>query len=131
MSPGASLTDIRHAVPPQSFAAGPNALAHTWRPFPPRTVFLVVVDPGVGTARLPVAVQTRAGARFVGPDNGVLSLALEEAGPARAVELRAQRYRLARRSGPFHRPHIFPPPPPPPSPPPHPPPPWPPPRHPP
>jgi S-adenosyl-L-methionine hydrolase (adenosine-forming) len=107
IAPGAPLIDITHGVPAQSIAAGAIALAQTWRLFPPRTVFLVVVDPGVGTARLPVAVQTRAGARFVGPDNGVLSLALEEAGPSRAVELRAPRYRRARVSATFHGRDIF------------------------
>lgn len=107
IAPGASLIDITHGVPAQSIMAGAIALAQSWRMFPPRTVFLVVVDPGVGTARLPVAVQTRAGARFVGPDNGVMSLALEEAGPARAVELRTPRYRLARVSTTFHGRDIF------------------------
>jgi S-adenosylmethionine hydrolase len=107
IAPGAPLIDITHGVPAQSVMAGAIALAQSWRMFPRRTIFLVVVDPGVGTARLPVAVQTRAGARFVGPDNGVLSLALEEAGPARAVELRAPRYRLARVSATFHGRDIF------------------------
>ena len=107
IAPGARIIDITHGVPAQSIAAGALALAQSWRFFPPRTVFLVVVDPGVGTARLPVAVQTRAGARFVGPDNGVLSLALEEAGPARAVELRAPRYRRAPVSATFHGRDIF------------------------
>jgi S-adenosyl-L-methionine hydrolase (adenosine-forming) len=107
IAPGAPLIDITHGVPAQSIAAGAIALAQTWRLFPPRTVFLVVVDPGVGTARLAVAVQTRAGARFVGPDNGVLSLALEEAGPSRAVELRTPRYRRARVSATFHGRDIF------------------------
>ena len=54
--------------------AGAIALAQSWRLFPPRTIFVAVVDPGVGTTRLPIAIETRAGARFVGPDNGVLSL---------------------------------------------------------
>jgi S-adenosylmethionine hydrolase len=107
IAPGAPLIDIAHGVPAQSIVAGALALAQSWRLFPPRTIFLVVVDPGVGTAGLPVAVQTRAGARFVGPDNGVLSLALEEAGPARAVELRTPRYRLAPVSATFHGRDIF------------------------
>src|SRR5215472_5002266 len=107
IAPGAALLDISHGIPPQSIAAGAIALRESWRFFPRRTVFLVVVDPGVGTPRLPVAVETRAGARFVGPDNGVLSLALEEAGALRAVELRAPRYRLARVSGTFHGRDIF------------------------
>ena len=107
IAPGAPLIDIAHGVPAQSIVAGALVLAQSWRLFPPRTVFLVVVDPGVGTARLPVAVQTRAGARFVGPDNGVLSLALDEAGPARGVELRTPRYRLAPMSATFHGRDIF------------------------
>ncbi len=107
IAPGAPLIDITHGVPAQSIVAGAIALAQSWRLFPPRTVFLVVVDPGVGTTRLPVAVETRAGARFVGPDNGVLALALQEAGPARAVELRTPRYRLAPVSATFHGRDIF------------------------
>ena len=107
IAPGAPVIDITHGVPAQSILAGAIALAQSWRLFPPQTVFMVVVDPGVGTTRLPVAVQTRAGARFIGPDNGVLSLALEEAGPARAVELRSPRYRLANVSTTFHGRDIF------------------------
>src|SRR5260370_23682870 len=86
---GAPLIDITHGVPPQSIAAGAIALAQTWRLFPPRTVFLVVVDPGVGPARLPVAGQTRAGARFVWADNSGLSLAVEEAGASRPAGVAA------------------------------------------
>ncbi|HEY2524296.1 MAG TPA: SAM-dependent chlorinase/fluorinase [Candidatus Binataceae bacterium] len=107
IAPAAGVIDITHGVPAQSVAAGAVALAQSWRFFPRRTVFLAVVDPGVGTPRLPIEVETRAGARFVGPDNGVLSLALEEAGALRAVELRAPRYRLPNVSGTFHGRDIF------------------------
>jgi len=107
IAPDAPLIDITHGVPPQSIAAGAIALAQSWRVFPARTIFLVVVDPGVGTARRPIAVETRAGARFVGPDNGVLAPALEEAGPACAVELRAARYRRTQVSATFHGRDIF------------------------
>jgi len=107
IAPRAPIIDITHGVPPQSITAGALALAQSWRYFPHRTIFLVVVDPGVGTARRAVAVETRAGAVFVGPDNGVLALALEEARLARAVELRAPRYRLAHVSSTFHGRDIF------------------------
>ena len=107
IAPGAQLIDITHGVPPQSIAAGAIALAQSWRYFPARTIFLVVVDPGVGTARRAIAVETRTGARFVGPDNGVLAPALEDAGPARAVELNAVRYRRAQVSATFHGRDIF------------------------
>jgi S-adenosylmethionine hydrolase len=107
ISPDAVLLDITHGVPPQSITAGAIALRESWRFFPRRTVFLVVVDPGVGTSRLPIAVQTRAGARFVGPDNGVLSLAVHDAGLSRAVRLESMHHRLARASSTFHGRDIF------------------------
>lgn len=107
IAPDAALLDITHGVPPQSIAAGAIALRESWRFFPRRTVFLVVVDPGVGTSRLPIAVETRAGARFVGPDNGVLSLAVRDAGMSRAVRLESTRHRLAKLSSTFHGRDIF------------------------
>ena len=107
IAPDAALLDITHGVPPQSIAAGAIALRESWRFFPRRTVFLVVVDPGVGTSRLPIAVETRAGARFVGPDNGVLSLAARDAEISRAVRLESTRHRLARPSSTFHGRDIF------------------------
>jgi S-adenosylmethionine hydrolase len=107
LAPGAPIIDVTHGVAPQSIVAGALALRESWRFFPPRTIFVAVVDPGVGTARAPVAIETRAGARFVGPDNGVLSLAVEEAGPLRVVELRVPRYRLSPVSATFHGRDIF------------------------
>ncbi len=71
--PSVTLVDISHEVPPQDLVFAAYQLESAWRWFPEATVFLVVVDPGVGTARRPVAV--RVGSRyFVGPDNGVFSL---------------------------------------------------------
>ncbi len=85
IAPTARVIDITHGIPPQSVTAGAIALAQSWRFFPKRTVFIAVVDPGVGTSRLPIAIDTRAGARFVGPDNGVLCLAANDAGIRRIV----------------------------------------------
>lgn len=83
--PDATLVDITHDIPPQDIEAGRLALARVWRRFPAQTVHLVVVDPGVGTARGALAVKSDD--RFlVGPDNGVLSPALLVAG-AWAVSL--------------------------------------------
>ena len=103
----APLIDITHGIPPQEIAVGAIALRESWRFFPPLTIFLAVVDPGVGTARLPIAVETRTGARFVGPDNGLLWPALEQAGVRAAVELRTARYRLPNQSATFHGRDIF------------------------
>lgn len=83
--PDASIVDLSHDVPPQDVECARLAVARYWRRFPPATVHVVVVDPGVGSARVPLAVQSED--RFlVGPDNGVLSPSLLAAG-SRAVAL--------------------------------------------
>lgn len=107
IAPEASVIDITHGVAPQSIIGGAIALRESWKFFPPRTIFVAVVDPGVGTERRPIAVETGAGARFVGPDNGVMALALDQAGFACAIELTAERYRLPRVSASFHGRDIF------------------------
>jgi S-adenosyl-L-methionine hydrolase (adenosine-forming) len=107
IAPGAAIVDITHGIAPQSVTAGALALREAWRFFPPATIFLAVVDPGVGTSRVPVAVATGAGARFVGPDNGLLWPAVEQAGFKRAVALQSPRYRLKTVSATFHGRDIF------------------------
>src|SRR5579863_8616546 len=52
IAPDARVIDVTHGIPPQSVTAGAIALAQSWRFFPKRTVFVAVVDPGVGTSRL-------------------------------------------------------------------------------
>jgi S-adenosylmethionine hydrolase len=85
-APEAEILDIAHDMPPQDVDSARLAVARYWRRFPEGTVHLVVVDPGVGTARPAIAVASVD--RFlVGPDNGVLSPALLCPG-ARAVVLR-------------------------------------------
>lgn len=76
--PGVTLVDVTHAVPPGDVLTGQYLLARAWRRFPAGSVHLVVVDPGVGTARRAIAVQ-HAGHAFVGPDNGVLTPVLDGA----------------------------------------------------
>jgi S-adenosylmethionine hydrolase len=107
IAPNARVIDITHGIAPQSVLAGAIALQQSWRFFAKHTVFLAIVDPGVGTERKPIAVETHAGARFVGPDNGLLSLAAREAGISRIVELRASKYRLSNVSATFHGRDIF------------------------
>jgi S-adenosylmethionine hydrolase len=107
IAPGAVVIDITHGIPAQSIVAGALALRESWRFFPPRTVFLAVVDPGVGTARAPIAIETRGGARFVGPDNGLLWLAATQAGIKRVVKLTSPSHRLTNVSATFHGRDIF------------------------
>jgi hypothetical protein len=84
-APGITVVDASHDLPPQDVEAGRLALARYWRRFPHGTVHLAVVDPGVGSDRAALAVESD-GRYLVGPDNGLLSPALLLAG-ARAVRL--------------------------------------------
>ncbi|MDB4908711.1 MAG: hypothetical protein JWO05_3495 [Gemmatimonadetes bacterium] len=84
-APQATLLDIAHDVPAHDVEAARLAVARYWRRFPEGTVHVVVVDPGVGTARRCLAVESD-GRFLVGPDNGALSPALLFAG-AQAVSL--------------------------------------------
>lgn len=76
-TPGLSLVDVTHLVPRHDVAAGALVLASVAGHFPPGTVHLAVVDPGVGSARSAVAVETDR-AWLVGPDNGLLVRAAGE-----------------------------------------------------
>lgn len=89
--PEATLVDISHDVPPHDVLTASLELAASYRFFPPGTVFLVVVDPGVGSARRPIAAEA-GDYRFVAPDNGVLSAVFKELPPRRVVELSERRF---------------------------------------
>ena len=82
INPDAAIVDLTHEVPPQDIRAGAYALDAAWAAFPSGTVHVAVVDPGVGTDRLPIAACGPAGT-FVGPDNGTLSYVLARAGGPR------------------------------------------------
>ncbi len=101
----AQLVDICHLVPPQAIRHAEVMLRAAAFAFPLGTVHVVVVDPGVGTNRRPIAVQAR-GVSFVGPDNGVLGLALTQPG-ARAVVLDRSELFLHPVSATFHGRDIF------------------------
>ena len=85
--PEAGMVDLTHQVLPQSVAEGSYYLQQSVAQFPTGTVFLAVVDPGVGSARKAIAA-TAAGYFFVAPDNGLLSEVLSQLGGLEsAVEL--------------------------------------------
>lgn len=89
--PDATLVDITHDVPAHDVLAAALELAAAYRYFPTGTVFLVVVDPGVGSARRGIAAEA-GGYRFVAPDNGVLTAVLDDDPPTGVVELTERRY---------------------------------------
>jgi S-adenosylmethionine hydrolase len=89
--PDAALVDITHDIPAHDVLSGALELAASYKYFPAGTIFLVVVDPGVGSARRGIAVESGE-FKFVAPDNGVLTAVLEEHPPRRAVELSDRRF---------------------------------------
>jgi S-adenosylmethionine hydrolase len=90
INPRARLVDLTHAVPPQDIRRAALLLEAAWRFFPRGTVHLAVVDPGVGSARRPIAVEA-GGHYFVGPDNGLLGFCFDVPG-ARGVRLAESRF---------------------------------------
>jgi S-adenosylmethionine hydrolase len=104
--PNARFVDISHQIVPQDLRQAAYVLYTAYLFFPPHTVHLVVVDPGVGSARRPIALRTRAG-RFVGPDNGVFSYVMAREPVEALVELADPRYRLPYVSYTFHGRDIF------------------------
>jgi len=110
IAPDVRIVDISHHIQPQNILQGAVVLADSYRFFPPGSIHLAVVDPGVGTARAGMAAQIGEHF-FVAPDNGLLSGVLEgtvKNGEAvRAFRLENNRYWLARISRTFHGRDIF------------------------
>jgi len=106
INPEAQVIDISHGVPPQDIIAGALILRHSVSYFPRGTIHVAIVDPGVGSDRRPLLVQCD-GNYFVGPDNGVLSLALEGKEPTRIIQLSNPDYHLQPTSATFHGRDIF------------------------
>jgi S-adenosyl-L-methionine hydrolase (adenosine-forming) len=104
--PKAEFIDITHEVRPQSVADAAFLLATSRIHFPDHTVFLCVVDPGVGSDRAALAVES-ATHRFVAPDNGLLSLAWRHLDDPEAHMIVNPAYRLAEVSATFHGRDIF------------------------
>ncbi|MEL9990956.1 MAG: S-adenosyl-l-methionine hydroxide adenosyltransferase family protein [Thermoproteus sp.] len=97
------IVDITHEVPPQEVGIGAFILWRAYKWFPKGTIFVAVVDPGVGTSRAPLLLKTK-NYFFIGPDNGLLSIAAEEDGVENAYRLTV---RLPESSSTFHGRDIF------------------------
>jgi len=104
--PTAQIVDLTHDISAQDVTGGALVLASAVSHFPAGTVHLAVVDPGVGTARRPILVETD---RFVlvGPDNGLLSLAARHATVRQVIHLDRPEHFLPAASQTFHARDVF------------------------
>jgi hypothetical protein len=108
LCPAATVVHLTHHIPPQNIQAAAFVLYQAFGFYPPTAIHCVVVDPGVGSKRRAIAVRTSHGI-FVGPDNGIFSLALSAEGVSvqEAVTLTNPEFSLAGISATFHGRDIF------------------------
>jgi S-adenosylmethionine hydrolase len=106
INPAARIVDLSHGVPPQDVFRGALILRAAVPYFPSGTIHVGVVDPGVGTGRRALLIDAEDGF-FIGPDNGVLSLALIARKINRITELNDDKYFLKPKSQTFHGRDIF------------------------
>lgn len=106
LNPAATLIDLSHEVPPQDILAGALILRSAAPFFPPETMHVAVVDPGVGSSRRAIVVETSQ-AILIGPDNGLLSLAAQASEVKQIVQLTDEQYFLPQRSQTFHGRDVF------------------------
>ena len=105
IAPDVRFVDISHEVPDQDIMAGSWVLQNSAPLFPPNSVHLVVIDPGVGTDRNPIALKVDD-QYYVGPDNGIFSLLTEDK-DFEAVRLTNSDYWRDKPSNTFHGRDIF------------------------
>jgi S-adenosylmethionine hydrolase len=106
IAPDVQIVDISHGVAPQAIRQGGLLLARSV-PYMPVGIHLAIVDPGVGRGRRAVAIRCADGRVYIGPDNGLLTLAADVSEVQEVRELTNPRYRLARVSRTFHARDIF------------------------
>jgi S-adenosyl-L-methionine hydrolase (adenosine-forming) len=108
VEPSLRMIDLTHEVKPFAIQDAARLLADTADHYPAGTVFMAVIDPGVGTARKPMIARTKRGQFFVLPDNGLVTLVADRQGLAGAREIVNPRWmRPAGRSSTFHGRDVF------------------------
>lgn len=106
INPEVHIVDLSHEIPPQDILAGALVLRSAVPFFPPGTIYVAVVDPGVGSERRAILIETQR-AFFIGPDNGLLSIAARQETTKRTVHLVNPAYFLAPLSQTFHGRDVF------------------------
>jgi S-adenosylmethionine hydrolase len=101
INPHAQVVDVTHSIPPQDIRCGANILAETVRWFPPETIHVAVIDPGVGSGRR--IVYAKIGTQqFIAPDNGLLSRLAAAEKPSKMLSIEEPEYWLPTVSATFH-----------------------------
>lgn len=106
INPGARIIDLCHTVPPQDIRAGGLIFKSAYSFFPDKTIHLAVVDPGVGSRRAPILIETEK-FFFIGPDNGLFSHILSKEKVIKIIALANTDYFLENISSTFHGRDIF------------------------
>jgi Uncharacterized conserved protein len=106
INPEALIVDITHEIEPQQISSASFTLASCYKNFPSRTIHLAVVDPGVGSDRRAILVETREH-YFIAPDNGLLDFVFEETSNFRVFELTEKKYFLPEVGCTFHGRDVF------------------------
>jgi S-adenosylmethionine hydrolase len=95
IAPEAEIIDLTHEVTPFSISEGARLLSRTSQYYPRGTIFLTVIDPGVGTSRRSIVVETKRGQYFVLPDNGLVTQVVDRDGLAGLREIANPNWLLA------------------------------------
>ncbi|HEX8776082.1 MAG TPA: SAM-dependent chlorinase/fluorinase [Pyrinomonadaceae bacterium] len=106
LSSRARIVDITHEIPPQDIRAGAFTLLAVYSDFPPQTIHVAVVDPGVGSSRRPILVAG-GGQFFVGPDNGIFGYIYEREAEASVFHLNRPEFFRSPVSATFHGRDVF------------------------
>jgi S-adenosylmethionine hydrolase len=106
ISPKATIVDITHAIEKFNIRMGAYVLASASSYFPAGTIHVTAVDPGVGTKRTPILIQTKNN-YYIGPDNGVLALAAKNQGIEHIYEISNRKLMLPKISNTFHGRDVF------------------------
>ncbi|HMN69487.1 MAG TPA: SAM-dependent chlorinase/fluorinase, partial [Bdellovibrionales bacterium] len=98
------VSDLSHEIPPYNIWEAAYRLQQTYEFWPPGTVFVTVVDPGVGSDRKSIVVRSNSGHYFVGPDNGLFTLVADNGGiqSARVISEAQRRRAGSEESYTFH-----------------------------
>ncbi|MBU2573424.1 MAG: SAM-dependent chlorinase/fluorinase [Elusimicrobia bacterium] len=107
INPETQVIDLTHEIPPFDINFASFLLYDSSKVWPAGSIFLAVVDPGVGTARNPILLETMSGHYFIGPDNGIFTLAAKKLGVKRITLLENKKYFRGNPASTFHGRDVF------------------------